>query len=242
MARPRAPGHDDQREAILGHAAALFAAQGYPSTTMAQVAAAAGLSKAALYHYVADKQQLLREIAHAQVDALHASVDEVIAQAESGAEAGAESGAVPAGSADEPPERALVRALIECLVTRYAGQADALRVLTDEVRYLEPDEQARLAQRQRELVSRLAGAIARWQPALSEAGLVKPLTMLLFGMVNWLFTWLRPDGSLSHATLAPIVAELFIQGVPCVQPPAPRTITVDPAEPADPIPSGDPKP
>lgn len=238
MARPRAPGHDDQRAAILGHAAALFAAQGYPSTTMTQVAAAAGLSKAALYHYVADKQQLLREIAHAQVDALHASVDEVIAQAESGAEPGA----VRAGSSDEPPERALVRALIERLVASYAGQADALRVLTDEVRYLEPDEQLRLAQRQRELVTRLAGAITRWQPALAEAGLVKPLTMLLFGMVNWLFTWLRPDGSLSHASLAPIVAELFIQGVPRVRAPAARTTPVELADPADLIPSGDPKP
>lgn len=235
MARPRAPGHDDQRAAILGHAAALFAAQGYPSTTMTQVAAAAGLSKAALYHYVADKQQLLREIAHAQVDALHASVDEVIARSD----VRSESGAGPAGSVAEPPERALVRALIERLVASYAGQADALRVLTDEVRYLEPDEQLRLAQRQRELVARLAGAITRWQPALAEAGLVKPLTMLLFGMVNWLFTWLRPDGSLSHASLAPIVAELFIQGVPFVRAPVPRTTPVDPAEL---ISSGDPNP
>ena len=131
MARPRAPGHDDQRTAILGHAAALFAAQGYPSTTMTQVAAAAGLSKAALYHYVADKQQLLREIAHAQVDALHASVAEVIDAFEPAGTAGS------AGSGHEPPERALVRALIERLVMAYDGQADALRVLTDEVRYLE---------------------------------------------------------------------------------------------------------
>ncbi len=218
MARPRAPGHHDQRTAILGHAAALFAAQGYPSTTMTQVADAAGLSKATLYHYVSDKQQLLREIAHAQVDALHASVDEVIAAFE----------ADPAGSADEPPERALVRALIERLVAGYAGQADALRVLTDEVRYLDADAQDRLRQRQRELVSRLAGAITRWQPALAEAGLVKPLTMLLFGMVNWLFTWLRPDGGLSHASLAPLVADLFIHGVPCVRPPVPPATSSGP--------------
>ena len=227
MARPRAPGHDDQRTAILGHAAALFAAQGYPSTTMTQVAAAAGLSKAALYHYVADKQQLLREIAHAQVDALHASVAEVIDAFEPAGTAGS------AGSGHEPPERALVRALIERLVMAYDGQADALRVLTDEVRYLDADEHARLTQRQRELVAHLAGAITRWQPSLAEAGLARPLTMLLFGMVNWLTTWLRPDGALSHAKLAPLVADLFIQGVPCVR--APTRVTQS-------IPSGDPLP
>lgn len=209
MARPRAPGHDEQREAILGHAAALFAAQGYPSTTMTQVAAAAGLSKAALYHYVADKQQLLREIAHEQVDRLHASVDAVIAGFD----------VDRTGSAHEPPERARVRALVEHLVMAYDGRSDALRVLTDEVRYLDAAEHARLQQRQRELVTRIADAIARWQPALDAPGLVKPVTMLLFGMVNWLGTWLRPGGQLSHASLAPLIAELFVRGVPCVRPP-----------------------
>ncbi len=209
MARPRAPGHDEQRAAILGHAAARFAAQGYPSTTMTQVSAAAGLSKAALYHYVADKQQLLREIAHEQVDRLHASVDEVIAGFEID----------QSDSGHEPPERALVRALVEHLVIAYDGRADALRVLTDEVRYLDAVEHARLLQRQRELVTRIAEAIARWQPSLDAAGLVKPVTMLLFGMVNWLSTWLRPGGELSHAALAPLVAELFVQGVPCVRAP-----------------------
>ena len=59
MARPRAAAYDDQREAILREAAALFAQQGYGSTSMNEVAQACGLSKAALYHYVRDKSDLL---------------------------------------------------------------------------------------------------------------------------------------------------------------------------------------
>ena len=48
--------------------------------------------------------------------------------------------------------------------------------------------------------------------------------MLLFGMINWMFTWMRADGPLSHEALAPIVTELFFGGVPAVQLPreAPR--------------------
>ena len=59
MARPRSSGYDDQRELILRHAAALFAQQGYVATSMNQVAAACGVSKAAVYHYVRDKNELL---------------------------------------------------------------------------------------------------------------------------------------------------------------------------------------
>jgi TetR/AcrR family transcriptional regulator len=40
--------------------------------------------------------------------------------------------------------------------------------------------------------------------------------MLLFGMINWMFTWLRPDGAITHAQMAPIVSELFFGGLQAV--------------------------
>ena len=43
--------------------------------------------------------------------------------------------------------------------------------------------------------------------------------MLLFGMMNWMFTWLRPDGSLTHADMAPVVADLFFGGLAAVAAP-----------------------
>jgi TetR/AcrR family transcriptional regulator len=47
--------------------------------------------------------------------------------------------------------------------------------------------------------------------------------MLLFGMINWTFTWLQPGGPLTHQTLGPVVADLFFGGVDAVQAPdAPR--------------------
>ena len=67
MARGRAANYDDQRAAILAHAARLFARQGYAATSMNQVADASALSKAALYHYFRDKYALLTHIAEAHV-------------------------------------------------------------------------------------------------------------------------------------------------------------------------------
>jgi len=37
--------------------------------------------------------------------------------------------------------------------------------------------------------------------------------MLLFGMINWMFTWMKPDGELNHAAMGPIVADLFLGGI-----------------------------
>ena len=51
---------------------------------------------------------------------------------------------------------------------------------------------------------------------MRAAQLDTPLAMLLFGMINWTFTWLKPGGTLSHETLAPVVTALFFGGLPSV--------------------------
>jgi TetR/AcrR family transcriptional regulator len=203
MARGRAPGYDAQRETILSQAAELFARQGFVGTSMNEVATACGMSKPALYHYVRDKSQLLFEIATTHVARLHALIDEVAA-----------------GDAVHPPPAdatAHVRRLIERFVLEYAGARHAHRVLTEDVKFLEPEDQARVLELQRQVVSSFANAIAQVRPELVAADLHKPLAMLLFGMMNWMFTWLQPDGKLSHADMAPVVADLFLGGLGAVK-------------------------
>jgi len=203
MARGRAPGYDAQRETILSQAAELFARQGFVGTSMNEVATACGMSKPALYHYVRDKSQLLFEIATTHVARLHALIDEVAA-----------------GDTVHPPPTdatAHVRRLIERFVLEYAGARHAHRVLTEDVKFLEPADQARVLELQRQVVSSFANAIAQVRPELVAADLHKPLAMLLFGMMNWMFTWLQPDGKLSHADMAPVVADLFLGGLGAVK-------------------------
>jgi TetR/AcrR family transcriptional regulator len=184
---------------ILARAAELFARRGYPATSMNQVAEAAGLSKATLYHYYRDKYALLVEIAEGHVSRLVAMTDDVLAQ-------------------DMEPE-ARVRELIVRIVREYADAQHAHRVLTDDVRFLEPHDCERILDLQRRVTASFASAIGAWRPEQVEVGLVKPVTMLLFGMINWMFTWLRPDGELSHEAMGAIVADLLAGGVPAVRPP-----------------------
>ena len=209
MPRGRSPGYDDQRELILSHAAQLFAHQGYPSTSMNEVAEACGMSKPALYHYFRDKYALLVNIAEGHVSRLEALVDEVDAQ----------------GLAPEPR----LRQLIQRFLAEYAHAQHAHRVLTEDVKFLQAEDRARILGAERRVVAEFARTVAALRPCLEEQRLTKPLTMLLFGMINWMFTWLSPAGELSHAAMAPVVADLFLGGVSAVRPP-----TRHPRNPTDP--------
>ena len=56
-------------------------------------------------------------------------------------------------------------------------------------------------------------------PVMATFAAFGSLAMLLFGMINWMFTWLRPDGSLNHEQMAPLVADLFFGGLAAVRKP-----------------------
>ena len=199
MGRGRAAGYNDQREMILEQAAHLFARRGYPSTSMNQVAEACGLSKATLYHYYKDKYSLLVSIAEGHVSRLQALVVEVEAEALA-------------------PEQRL-RELIRRIVEEYADAQDAHRVLTEDVKFLDEADRERVLNHERDVVSGFARAVAEVRGETLQAELSKPLTMLLFGMINWMFTWMKPEGELDYDAMAPIVADLFMGGLTAVKPP-----------------------
>ena len=201
MARARSAHFDGNRESILRAAAALFAAQGYPGTSMADLARACGISKPLLYHYVSDKYQLLLEITEGHVSRLEALVAEVSALKLN-------------------PQDAL-RKMIARFVQEYALARHDHGVLTQDVKFLSTADRERVLGIERQVVAAFAQAIARARPKLKGSALDKPLTMLLFGMINWMFTWLRPDGPLSHEQMAPIVADLFLGGLGAVREPLP---------------------
>lgn len=200
MARGRAANYDDQREMILARAAGLFAQRGYPSTSMNQVADACGLSKATLYHYYRDKYTLLVSIADDHVSRLAALVEEEAALALQG--------------------EARLRHFIQRIVAEYADAQDAHRVLTEDVKFLQPIDRERVLGKERKVVAGFAQAVAEMRADAPGVPLSKPLTMLLFGMINWMFTWLKPGGDLDHAAMGPIVADLFIGGIAAVALPA----------------------
>ncbi len=193
MARTRAATFEQQRDAMLAAAARLFAARGYPAASIADLAKEFGVSKGLLYHYYRDKEHLLFDIADRYIDRLVQLTSDVEA----------------AGGAPET----LLRALIERFMVAYEHAGDFHRVLVQDVKYLSAAHRAKVRAKQRVVIDAFARAVAAAAPDLAADRMLTPVTMTLFGMMNWTFTWLRADGPVVHSELAPVIADLFLGGV-----------------------------
>jgi AcrR family transcriptional regulator len=197
VARRKADTFETQRAAIRDAATLLFAEKGYKAASIADLARACGVSKALMYHYYRDKEHLLFDIADSYIDRLQSIVDAV--------------------GAEELPAAAHLRRLVESFMAEYEHSAARHRVLVQDVKYLERIHRARVLAKQRRVVQGYADVISQLAPA-DRARLAKPLTMILFGMINWTFTWLKDTGPLTYSDMAPIVIDLFLGGVSRVRP------------------------
>ncbi|MFZ1104119.1 MAG: TetR/AcrR family transcriptional regulator [Hyphomicrobiaceae bacterium] len=194
MARPRAADHDLKRRAILDRSAKLFAQRGYARTSMSEIALACGSSKALLYHYYENKEQLLHDLLKAHFVRLEGSVQ-------------------AADDATAPPAERL-RLLVAALLAAYEG-ADALhKVQINELPSLPLERQQELKSYERGLVELFASVLRDINPTLAKGDrLLKPITMSLFGMINWSYLWFRPDGRMSRAEYADLVTQMTVDGI-----------------------------
>lgn len=194
MARPRAADHDLKRRAILDQSAKLFADRGYARTSMSDIAMACGSSKALLYHYYANKEQLLFDL-----------LESHFVQLEEAVQAADQPKAVPAKR---------LRALVAALLAAYEG-ADALhKVQLNDLSTLPASRQQELKAYERRLVDLFAGVLAGVNPKLArDPRLIKPVTMSLFGMINWSYTWFRPGGPMSRDAYADLVTQMMVDGI-----------------------------
>lgn len=192
MARPRASDYDDKRRAILDRSAELFAQHGYDRASMSMIAEACGVSKALLYHYYRDKEELLFDVIRFHLEELLDAVD-----------AGDDPGL--------PPEERL-RRLSVALLGAYEDADAEHKVQINNLSRLSPERQDELKGLERDLVRIFADAIVALAPGLSGTRLVKPVTMSLFGMLNWHYLWHRPGGPISRESYAELATRFIVEG------------------------------
>ncbi|GAC1546736.1 MAG: TetR/AcrR family transcriptional regulator [Vulcanimicrobiaceae bacterium] len=179
-------------DALTDVALRVFADRGYDGASMDDVAAAAGITKAAIYHHVASKEALLARGLERALDALEAI-----------------------------PERARLAATpLERL--RYVVRAtailalDLLPELTVLVRVRGNSATERRAIERRRAFDREVADLVRLAQAAGEidASLDPPLTVrLVFGAINSLVEWYRPDGTLPPAAIAEALERVLFAGI-----------------------------
>lgn len=198
MARTRAPDHESQREQILDLAAEKFAESSYPSTSMADLARASGTSKARLYHYYESKEAILFDL----LDRYTTRLMLIIAEVEAGAQRRGMS------------ERETFAELVRAFLIEYETSHSRHIALLNDVKYLAPTQRDVVLNRQRDVVAAFARQLARAYPDAIGRHNQTPLTMMVFGMINWTFTWLKPGGPMGYREFADEVIRVLENGIP----------------------------
>ena len=183
-----------QRDIILDIAADTFADRGYPAASMSELARRCGVSKALLYHYYASKDAILFDLLDRYTQGLLGICDRV-------------EGRVPA-----PRER--LAALVRAFLDEYRMSQTRHVVLVHDVKFLPPVDRERIVDQMREVVARYRTVVSEAFPSAIPETHLTAVTMMLFGMMNWTFTWLKPDGPLSYSDFADAVIHVFGEGVP----------------------------
>ncbi|MEJ2768634.1 TetR/AcrR family transcriptional regulator [Mycetohabitans sp. B46] len=197
MARTRAPDHESQREQILNLAAEKFAQTSYPSTSMADLAAASGTSKARLYHYYESKEAILFDL----LDRYTKQLMLIIAEVEG------------ASQRRELNEQQTFAALIRAFLAEYETSHTRHIALLNDVKYLVQTQREIILDRQRDIVAAFARQLARAYPRRVTKANQMALTMMVFGMINWTFTWLKPGGKMTYADFADEVVAVLERGL-----------------------------
>lgn len=173
---------------ILQIAADVFSEKGYRATTLDDIVAAAGFSRATFYSYFPSKEELLRRMYQQVTSSTQAAIERIAAE-------------------DLPvPEK--LRRIIRYQISYLAEHRPLMRVFFSELLNLPPEMIRSVMQANRaysRVIERVAaegvrsGALAPLHP--------KRVTYAIIGMCNWTQRWYRPEGEWTPE----VVADEFIR-------------------------------
>ncbi|MBS0480443.1 MAG: TetR/AcrR family transcriptional regulator, partial [Proteobacteria bacterium] len=117
------------------------------------------------------------------------------------------------GAIADPTER--LTSLTHSFVHLYVGASARHKVLVNDLDKLPPERAAQIIKTERGLLDIIDGIIVETRPGLaSEPSKRRALTMLYFGMINWMHTWYNPKGDQSPDRIADLVVHIFLDGLP----------------------------
>jgi AcrR family transcriptional regulator len=182
-----------KREAVLNAAAALFRERGYEGTSLNDLADILNITKPTVYYYIQSKEQLL-------LDILNRAQDHILGFLK---------------AAEISPMTGYEK--LRTVMIKYA-----LIMISDEgaciarvpTRVMEPDSRANVEARIKEADEIIYRILACGE----QDGTLRPADPLvvnhaLFGSLNWMAYWTRPQGRLSPEQLAEMQVDLLLDGV-----------------------------
>jgi AcrR family transcriptional regulator len=185
------PGHD--LESVLRGAVKVFNERGYDGTSMEDLSRELGITKSAIYHHVAGKEELLRLAVSRALDGLFAVLDDI--------------------SAMDAPAITRLEELTRRSVLLLASELPFVTLLL-RVRGNTKAERQALARRRE-----FDAAVARLVTQAQDEGDLRPdvdpgtISRLLYGMINSVAEWYRPRGGDRPGDLAEIIVGVAFDGL-----------------------------
>jgi len=202
IARGRRRGR--QRDAILRAAARLFRERGFADTGMRDIAAAADLSAANLYHYFDGKNDLLFYCQDRALDRMLAAVDAARRESRSATER----------------LRVVFTAHLQTLLDEIEGATAHLQIdsLPPKLRDAIVKKRDSYERALRRLIADgiKSGELVDMDPAV--------VTRAMLGAMNWTVTWFRPDGPDTAAAVGEVISRFLVRGIAARTPAVKRTL------------------
>jgi AcrR family transcriptional regulator len=182
--------YDAKLESILRTAASIFAEKGYHQASIRDIARATRVSLSGLYYYFQSKEELLFLIQDHAFGTLIQNLEELLK------------------GVQDPHRR--IRLLIENHLRFFVNNMAEMKVLSHEADSLSGEFRTRVNAKKRRLTEIAMETISALnaKPDLD----VRVATFALFGMMNWLYNWYRPDRDVPVEQLAEQMSRLFLGG------------------------------
>jgi TetR/AcrR family transcriptional regulator, cholesterol catabolism regulator len=182
--------YDDKLESILSVAARIIAEKGYHQASIRDIARATGVSLSGLYYYFDSKEELLFLIQDHAFGQLVATLERRLAGIE------------------EPQRR--LHVLMDNHLRYFLENKAEMKVLSHEAESLTGDLRRRVNTKKRRLTEIASGILEQIRP---EGGVdVRVATFSLFGMMNWLYNWHRPEVDPPVEVLVDDMYRIFLRG------------------------------
>ncbi len=194
---------------ILDYATEVFADKGYEGASMRDLSRLSGMSLAGLYYYFKSKENLLYIIQHHTFTTIIERLRERLT------------------ASNDPEER--IRIFVQNHVDYALARTKAMKVLSHEDDVLKTSYGAELAAIKREyyriclgLVEDLVEAeqLKNIGPQSASRITTRNAVMMLFGAMNWLYTWHNPRVDSDAPTFAREISDIFLEGIRGAEPTA----------------------
>ena len=186
--------HDERLREILEHSARIFAEKGFDGASTREISRATGMSLAGLYYYFRTKEELLCLIQERCLVTL------------------LESGRKIAASGKSPREK--VALFVRNHLGFFLHNMNEMKVMSREDTALTADYGKRILDLKRLYLKVLVDLVEELQQYERVGKLnARVAALSLFGMMNWIYAWYRPDRDPSLGDLIEQMLRIFFFGV-----------------------------